>query len=288
MERGRLPPQLPHRPGQENQPATATEHSCRLDGRPEGLGVGVVAVVQDGQSSRLNQVAASRRKGEVLEGPRRGIPVEVQGLDHRPHPGGIVGLVKAPRRQGEGVPADRDHRPGVGAERPPARARGRHPAIPAVRTRRARRRAPSASSAGFRADDRQVDSLGEGELLLDHAGQRPEAFEVAGHGVGDDRDARLDDLRAPGRSRPACWRRPRSPAPRCRPGPRGCVSGTPTRLLRLARVACTAYRVPSAAASISLVLVFPFVPVMAITGPEIRLRRARARRPSANSVSATS
>ena len=53
-------------------------------------------------------------------------------------------------------------------------------------------------------------------------------------------------------------------------------------------MAWTPYRVPSAAASISLVLVLPFVPVMAITGPVIRLRRARARRPSARRVSGTS
>ena len=57
------------------------------------------------------------------------------------------------------------------------------------------------------------------------------------------------------------------------------VSGTPIRLLRLARVACTRNRVRSAAASISLVLVFPLVPVTATTGPVTRRRRARASQP---------
>ena len=44
------------------------------------------------------------------------------------------------------------------------------------------------------------------------------------------------------------------------------VSGTPTRLLRLAVVACTRQRVATAARIISLVLVFPLDPVMATTG----------------------
>src|SRR2546422_1080876 len=68
------------------------------------------------------------------------------------------------------------------------------------------------------------------------------------------------------------------------------VSGTPTRLLRLAEVACTRHFVPSAARIISFVLVFPLDPVIAMTGlcDGSSRRRARASIPSASSVSGTS
>src|SRR5690242_17686969 len=67
------------------------------------------------------------------------------------------------------------------------------------------------------------------------------------------------------------------------------VSGTPTRLLRFPVVACTRYEVASTARIISLVLVFPLDPVIATTGlpGASRRRRARARAPSAASVSGT-
>jgi hypothetical protein len=65
------------------------------------------------------------------------------------------------------------------------------------------------------------------------------------------------------------------------------VSGTPIRLLRFARVAYVRYLVPSTAASISLVLVFPLVPVTAMTGPSSIRRRVRARSPKARSGSST-
>src|SRR5438445_646291 len=74
------------------------------------------------------------------------------------------------------------------------------------------------------------------------------------------------------------------------PGASSSVSGTPTRLLRLADVACTRHFVASAARIISFVLVFPLDPVIAMTGlcDGSSRRRARASIPSASSVSGTS
>ena len=66
------------------------------------------------------------------------------------------------------------------------------------------------------------------------------------------------------------------------------VSGTPTRLLLLARVACTRNRVRSTAATISFTVVFPLLPVTHTTGPFSSLRRARAMSPYARRVSSTS
>ena len=59
------------------------------------------------------------------------------------------------------------------------------------------------------------------------------------------------------------------------------VSGTPSQLFRLPSVASTRYRVLSTAAAISLVVVFPLLPVMPTTGIRKRRRYVLPRAPSA-------
>jgi len=66
------------------------------------------------------------------------------------------------------------------------------------------------------------------------------------------------------------------------------VWGTPTRLFRFPRAACTGAAPPSTARSISLVVVLPLLPVTATTRPPCRSRQARASSPRPRSVSSTS
>ena len=103
-----------------------------------------------------------------------------------------------------------------------------------------------------------------------------------------DRDVRLDDRAQPRRPRPAGSSPSRRRRRRPSSGIASSVSGTPMRLFRLPRVACTSSTLPSAALISSFVLVFPFVPTTPTTGLFHARRQNVASAPSATSVSRTS
>ena len=95
-------------PSSRMVPATNTSRRLRRSARAvaiaarKRLRVGVVAVVEDGEPA-LPRAARPGRRGSrsCSERPRRGLAIEAQRLDHRPHPGRVVGLVQAARGQRE-------------------------------------------------------------------------------------------------------------------------------------------------------------------------------------------
>ena len=142
--------QLPHGPGDEDEPAVAAERPRRRDRRAEALRVGVVAVVEDRETALLEQLAPARRDGELLQRvrqPRRG---RAPAPRPRPRPASRCrpGAAHATASVNV-VAAEGEHRPGVGTELDAVGHQvGAHGA-PAVRTAPgAAPRAPAASSGG--------------------------------------------------------------------------------------------------------------------------------------------
>jgi hypothetical protein len=157
------------------------------------LRVCIVAVVQNGQSSDLHQLAPAARDGKPLEGLSYLVLVEAECLGHCPDAHRVFGLVQAASRQDETPPSHAHDRPGRFIERhgvgdQVGAAEGGGPHLPGPLPGSLRQR------GWIDADDREWDPHGEPQLFLDDTSQGAEAFQVSGHRVGDNRDVWFDDL----------------------------------------------------------------------------------------------
>src|SRR4051794_27415443 len=116
MQPGGFGAELTHGPGNKHQAPLAPHGPGSGDHSPERLRVGVVAIVQDGELSFLQQLAPAARHRELLQSLGCLLQVEAQLLSHRPDPYSVVRLMEPPRAEHEPLAADRDHRTSVAVQ----------------------------------------------------------------------------------------------------------------------------------------------------------------------------